>query len=153
MLSTLIARPVGAVAASCNTWSAAVVEREEGRALTASVCAPGQDRDSVLEIVCFGEQVNLRYLVVVAGNTDPKVLKQDFIFKTGTSSRRVFMQFEGLDGAFTAYLPASHPLFETMMSGDDLSVAATKERLPEPRFTLKGSRKAISKVVSSCRAR
>jgi hypothetical protein len=152
ILSAISARSPEASAASCKSWSAAVVEREEGKAMTASVCAPGADRDSILEVVCFGEQVNLRYLVVVAGNTDPKVLKQDFVVRTDKSSRRLFMQFEGLDGAFTAYLPASHPLFEAMMSGGELSLTATGEKLQAPTFTLKGSRQAIGKVIGGCRA-
>jgi hypothetical protein len=149
--ATLSALAPAAAEQSCDRWVASVEQREEGKALTASVCAPGKDRDSVLEIVCHGNKVNIRYLVVINNDAEPKYQKQNFVFRAGNKRRRVFMTYEAMDGAFTAYLPRSHALFEMLMSGDEVDVAATRDKLRAPGFTLTGSRMAISRVISECR--
>lgn len=136
---------------SCDRWTAAMEQREEGKAMTASVCATGADRDNILELVCFGDQINVRYLVMIKNDAEPKFQMQGVVFQSGNKRRLISMAYEGLDGAFAAYLPKSHPLFEMLMSGDQLELSATRDKLRVPAFTLRGSRKAISLVMSRCR--
>lgn len=146
-----LAMPATAQNQSCDRWTAAVEQREEGKALTASVCAPGKDRDSVLEIVCHGREVNIRYLVVIKNDAEPKFSKQPIEFKVDGDVGEVSMVYEAMDGAFAGYFPTTSPLLTLLMSGKLVAVSATRERLRVPVFTLKGSRKAISRVISKCR--
>ena len=146
-----LATPASAQNQSCDRWTSAVERREEGKALTASVCAPGKDRDSILEIVCHGREVNIRYLVVINNDAEPKFSKQPIEFKVDGDVGEVSMAYEAMDGAFAGYFPTTSPLLTMLMSGKSVAVSATRERLRVPVFTLKGSRKAISRVISKCR--
>lgn len=61
------------------------------------------------------------------------------------------MTFEGLDGAFTAYLDKEHPLFELLMESRTLSVEDPTQRLKSRKITLKESRDAITSVIATCK--
>ena len=65
VMAVLLAAPAAAADdgdGDCKAWTAAVQEREEGPALTATACAKTDTHDAILEIVCFGEEVNVRYI-------------------------------------------------------------------------------------------
>ena len=135
----------------CKAWTAAVQEREEGPALTATACAKTDTHDAILEIVCFGEKVNIRYIHAPDKGADEFGPKRDFLFITNKGRRAVFMTFEGLDGAFTAYLDKEHPLFELLMESRTLSVEDPTHRLKSRKITLKDSRDAITSVIETCK--
>jgi hypothetical protein len=135
----------------CKAWTAAVQEREEGPALTAMACAKTDTHDAILEIVCFGEEVNIRYIHAPDKGADEFGPKRDFLFITNKGRRAVFMTFEGLDGAFTAYLDKEHPLFELLMESRTLSVEDPTHRLKSRKITLKDSRDAITSVIETCK--
>lgn len=148
---TVSAVPVGAQQSSCSAWDVAKVEREEGRQWTASVCAKRQDRDAILEIVCYGDKLNIRYQPVLPEGGDPKDGMSDFVFKMSSGERRVALGFEGLDGAFATDLDRRHPLFEMMMGGDQLSIRDTKGKVAAQTYTLTGLRKALTRLMAKCR--
>lgn len=135
---------------SCDAWQMARVQREEGRAWTASVCAPRKDRDAHLEIVCFGEKINIRYMPVLPDGADPLDTRWTFTLATSTGSHSLPMTFEAMDGAFTAYLDTAHPVFETIMSGAELTLREARGRVPETIYTLRGSRAAVSRLIGQC---
>ena len=137
----------------CKAWSAAIQEREEGPALTATACAKTDTHDALLEIVCFGERVNMRYIHAPDKGADEFGPKRDFLFITNKGRRAVFMTFEGLDGAFTAYLEKDHPLFEMLMAARSLSIEDPTRRLRSQKMTLANSRDAITAVTSRCVAK
>ena len=104
VMAVLLAAPAAAADdgdGDCKAWTAAVQEREEGPALTATACAKTDTHDAILEIVCFGEEVNIRYIHAPDKGADEFGTKRDFLFITNKGRRAVFMTFEGLDGAFT----------------------------------------------------
>ena len=135
----------------CKAWTAAVQEREEGPALTATACAKTDTHDAILEIVCFGEKVNIRYIHAPDKGADEFGPKRDFLFITNKGRRADFMTFEGLDGAYTAYLDKEHPLFELLMESRTLSVEDPTHRLKSRKITLKDSRDAITSVIETCK--
>lgn len=143
--------PAHAAQSSCNAWHVAKVDREEGQRWTASVCAKRKDRDAFLEIVCYGDKLNIRYQPVLPEGGDPKDGMSDFVFKTSSGQRRVALGFEGLDGAFATDLDRRHPLFEMMMSGDRLNIRDSKAKVATQSYTLAGSRKALTTLMRSCR--
>ena len=126
--------------------------REEGEALTASVCAKTETHDALLEVLYVGEQVNVRYIHAPGRGAEEFGPKRDFLFITNKARRALFMTFEGLDGAFTAYLDKEHPLFEMLMTGSSLSIEDPTRRVDSRMLRLKGSREAIEKVLAGCTA-
>ncbi len=154
VIAVLLAAPAAAADdgdGDCKAWTAAVQEREEGPALTATACAKTDTHDAILEIVCFGEEVNIRYIHAPDKGADEFGPKRDFLFITNKGRRAVFMTFEGLDGAFTAYLDKEHPLFELLMESRTLSVEDPTHRLKSRKITLKDSRDAITSVIETCK--
>ena len=154
VMAVLLAAPAAAADdgdGDCKAWTAAVQEREEGPALTATACAKTDTHDAILEIVCFGEEVNIRYIHAPDKGADEFGPKRDFLFITNKGRRAVFMTFEGLDGAFTAYLDKEHPLFELLMESRTLSVEDPTQRLKSRKITLKDSRGAITSVIETCK--
>lgn len=134
----------------CTAWTAKVQEREEGPALTAMACAKTDTHDAIVEIVCFGEKANIRYIHAPDKGADEFGPKRDFLFITNKGRRSIFMTFEGLDGAFTAYLDKEHPLLALLMESRTLSVEDPTRRLRSQKITLKDSRDAIEAVISRC---
>jgi hypothetical protein len=154
VIAVLLAAPAAAADdgdGDCKAWTAAVQEREEGPALTATACAKTDTHDAILEIVYFGEEVNIRYIHAPDKGADEFGPKRDFLFITNKGRRAVFMTFEGLDGAFTAYLDKEHPLFELLMESRTLSVEDPTHRLKSRKITLKDSRDAITSVIETCK--
>ena len=125
----------------------------EGPALTATACAKTDTHDALLEVVCFGERVNVRYIHAPDKGADEFGPKRDFLFITNKGRRAVFMTFEGLDGAFTAYLEKDHPLFEMLMAARSLSIEDPTRRLRSQKMTLANSRDAITAVTARCVAK
>ena len=142
---------VAAQQPSCARWGVAMVQREEGRQWTASVCTPRKTRDALLEIVCAGGDLNIRYQPVLRDGTDPADGMRDFDFAMSSGTRRVALGFEGLDGAFATDLDRRHPLFEMLMSGDRLRIRDTRGAVATHSYTLAGSRKALTKLMAQCR--
>jgi hypothetical protein len=143
--------PSVAAGQSCSAWSTAKVEREEGKQWTASVCTRRKDRDASLEIVCFGDKWNIRYLPVLTDDFAPTDGTRDFVFRTSNGKHPVGLGYEGLDGAFATVLSHRHPLFEMIMSGDELSIVDTKSKVDTQSYTLKSSRQALTKLGMKCR--
>lgn len=135
---------------ACTTWSTAKVQREEGRQWTASVCAKRKDRDALLEIVCAGGKWNVRYLPVVSDSFNPGNALIDFTMTASSGERRLPMGFEGMDGAFTTDLDHRHPVFEMLMSGDQLTISEASGKVADQSYTLKGSRQALTRLKAQC---
>lgn len=149
MASFIVA--TAAEASSCRGWDVAKVEREEGRQWTASVCTPRRTRDALLEIVCSGGDLNIRYQPVLPESRSGGDGLRDFIFEVSSGRRRVALGYEGLDGAFATDLDRRHPLFEMIMRGDRLRIRDTRGLVATHSYTLAGSRKAITQLIAQCR--
>ncbi len=155
LLAISLLAPLGvataAQASACRGWAVAKVEREEGRQWTASVCTPRQTRDALLEIVCSGGDLNIRYQPVLPESRSGADGLRDFIFEMSSGRRRVALGYEGLDGAFATDLDRRHPLFEMLMRGDRLRIRDTRGAVATHSYTLAGSRKALTKLMAQCR--
>jgi hypothetical protein len=151
LLFVLPLAPAVAADQFCSAWSTAKVEREEGRQWTASICARRKDRDASLEIVCFGGKWNIRYLPVLPDDLAPTDGTGDFVFQTSSHQSHVGLGYEGLAGAFATVLDRRHPLFEMIMSGDELSIIDTKSKVATQSYTLSNSRQALTKLGAKCR--
>lgn len=137
-----------AAARECGTWDASMQELEEGRAMVASVCSNDDGGRSFLEARCFPPGLNIRYVPVVDG--DFNNLQRDLVFVTDDKQRPVFVTYEGLDGAFSAYLPLGHTALEMLKSGKTVTVRDPEGKVPSRTFALGGSRKAFDKLEKSC---
>lgn len=135
---------------ACQRWAFAVSQEEEGPTPNAGACARDDGGQTHLDIRCSGRDINIRYTPRVDGDFSNQ--QRVFVFETEVSSVRLDMAYEGMDGAFTAYLGSRHRIFEMLMSGDGLNVYLDRQRgVPERRFGLSGSRAAISRVLRACR--
>lgn len=140
-----------AEAAACERWSFGVSQEEEGRTPSAGACAFDDGGQTRLDLLCFGRQINVRYTPRI--DRDFGNQRLPFVFETEASNVRLRMPFEGLDGAFTAYLGPGHPIFELLMSGKRLNVYLDRENgVPERRFRLGGSRASITRLLRACRS-
>lgn len=137
-----------ASAKSCGEWTATMQELEEGRALVASVCSSDDGGLSYLEARCFPPGLNIRY--VPRDEADYNDFKGDLTFETSENQRPVFVTYEGLDGAFAAYLPFGHPAIEMMKSGKSITIGTEGGGVPVRSFELGGSRQALEKLEKSC---
>lgn len=123
-------------------------ELEEGRAMVASVCSDDDGGLSYLEARCFPPGLNIRF--VPRDDGDYNNFKGDLIFETEQYHRLVFVTYEGLDGAFAAYLPFGHPAIEMMKGGKSIIVSAEGGTVPARSFKLGGTRQALEKLEKSC---
>ncbi len=137
-----------AMARDCTTWDASLEELEEGRALVASVCNKDDNR-TIIMVRCFPPGVNIRYAPVIDG--DFNNFQRDLVFETDEKERPVFVTYEGLDGAFTAYLPIGHTAVEMMKSGKAITIRDPQGKVPSHTFALAGSRQALEKLEKKCR--
>lgn len=147
ILVLALVTPVPGFAGNCTTWSASVEQLEEGRALVASVCSK-QDERTFLLVRCFPPGLNIRYSPAIDG--DFNNFQRDLIFETDQGKRPVFVTYEGLDGAFSAYLPLGHTAAEMLKSGKTITIRDPRRQAPSHTFPLSGSRKALEKLEKSC---
>jgi hypothetical protein len=137
-------------AEACERWTFGATQEEEGRTLAASACAFDDRGRTFLELRCFGRQISVRYTPRTERDFNNQTLR--FVFETDETSERLDMAYEGLDGAFAAYLRPSHPVFEALMAGQGLNIYVDRSNVvPERRFRLSGSRAAISRLLNGCR--
>jgi len=122
-------------------------ELEEGPTLVASVCNKKDDRTFIL-VRCFPPGLNIRYSPVHDG--DFNNFQRDLIFQTDEKTRPVFVTYEGLDGAFSAYLPIGHTALEMLKSGKSITIRDAERKAPEHAFALTNSRQALEKLEKSC---
>jgi len=174
VLVAVTASSVPAMAApGCATWEVARQQREEGPMWTASICAAaeprpfeqssnynldkgatiprGMARPALLELVCFGRDLNLRFSPVIANDADYANARMAFKVTADGAQHRLRLDFEGMDGAFTTRLPFHHPLFEAMMRGNRVKIAETRAQIAPVSFSLAGSRRAITRLIDQCR--
>lgn len=144
----LILASVPASARDCGAWDASMQELEEGRALVASVCTNDDGGRSYLEVRCFQSGLNVRFVPFVEGGFSG--FSRDLMFETDAAKRPVFVSYEGLDGAFAAYLPLGHTAVEMMKSGKTVTVSDPQGKVPSRNFALGNSRQAIEKLEKSC---
>lgn len=147
VLATTFSVTPPVVAGDCTTWKASMEELEEGRALVASVCAKDDERTIVM-VQCLPQGLNIRYMPAVDG--DFSNFQRDIMFETDEKKRPVFVSYEGLDGAFSAYVPVGHTAVEMMKGGKTLTISDPEGKVPSATFALTGSRQAFDKLEKSC---
>ncbi|KUO61630.1 MAG: hypothetical protein APF80_11085 [Alphaproteobacteria bacterium BRH_c36] len=148
VLAAALSAAAPAIARDCTTWNAALEELEEGRALVASVCAKDDERTIVM-IRCFPPGLNVRYMP--ATENEFANFQRHLILETDEAERPVFVTYEGLDGAFSAYLPVGHTEVEMLKTGKTVTIRDPQEKAPSHAFSLGGSRQAIETLEKSCR--
>ncbi|MEO1281411.1 MAG: hypothetical protein AAFV69_06730 [Pseudomonadota bacterium] len=133
----------------CSAWDLSVQQQEEGREWTASVCASKQDTNTILEVRCFGSDVGVRYMPAVDFPFPDK--GRDIEYVVDGRVRPVFVQYEGMDGALSAYIPFDHTVVQMLKSGANVEIRDPESVAPTRTFILTGARKAIDGLVSRCR--
>jgi len=146
-LALLLAGPAFAAEGS---WSAQMEEDEGGSVLVASVSAAADGGVTPeLRLMCAGDQgVMLRYLTVA--DTVAPGSEADFRFENENSQLTRHMQYEDMDGAFAAYFPPSDPMIAFLKTGEEVFISETSGNYPAQTFSLKGSSKAIAKLLKTC---
>jgi hypothetical protein len=140
----------GGASAADSGWIAQMQEDEGGPVMVASVSAAADgDVTPELELMCAGDQgVNLRYLS--SADTVSPGSEADFSFENENSKIAVHMLYEEMDGAFAAYFPPSDPMVAFLQTGDEVFISEASGNYPAQTFTLKGSSKAIAKLLKTC---
>ena len=137
-------------AALADGWSAQMQEDEGGQVLVATVSGqPQGNLTPSLSIECGGtEGVMLRYLM--ASDDGGPGSESDFLFENESQQAKVHMIYEDMDGAFVAYFPKTDPMIALLENGADVFVSESSGNYPAQTFSLKGSTKAITKVLKAC---
>ena len=141
----------GPAMAADGGWTAQMQDDEGGPVMVASVSAAANgDITPELELMCAGnEGVNLRYLS--SAETVSPSSEADFSFENEASKITLHMQYEDMDGAFAAYFPPKDPMVSFLQTGDEVSISEASGNYPAQTFTLKGSSKAIAKLLKTCK--
>ena len=140
----------GAVVAGDTSWVAQMEEDEGGPVLVASVTAAAVgDLTPELRLMCAGtEGVNLRYLT--STGTASSGSEADFQFENEAAKLTRRMRLEEMDGAFATYVQPSDPMIGLLQTGNEVTIAEASGNYPAQTFTLKGSSKAIAKLLKTC---
>jgi hypothetical protein len=139
------------VALAADGWTAEMQEDEGGPVMVASVTAAAVgDVTPELELMCAGDEgVNLRYLS--SADTVAPGSEADFSFENESAKLTKHMQYEEMDGAFAAYFPPKDPMVAFLQTGDEVVISEASGNYPAQTFTLKGSSKAIAKLLKACK--
>jgi hypothetical protein len=137
-------------AALADGWTAQMQDDEGGQVLIASVSgATDGNLTPSLSVLCGGtEGIMLRYLMA-SGEGSPGS-ETDFLFENESQQAKVHMIYEDMDGAFVAYFPKADPMIALLENGSDVFVSESSGNYPAQTFSLKGSTKAIAKVLKAC---
>ena len=136
---------------AADGWTAQMEEDEGGPAMVASIVGAADGSVTPeLRLQCAGsEGVMLRYLT--AADTVSPGSEADFLFENENSQITKHMQYEDMDGAFAAYFPPKDPMVSLLQTGDEVFISEASGNYPAQTFTLKGSSKAIAKLLKTCK--
>jgi len=150
-LAVMMSFATGAAVAAGSGWTAQMQEDEGGSVMVASVTAAAVgDVTPELELMCAGDEgVNLRYLS--SAETVSPGSEADFSFENESAKLAMHMQYEEMDGAFAAYFQPSDPMIAFLQTGDEVVISEASGNYPAQTFTLKGSSKAIAKLLKTCK--
>ena len=131
-------------------WVAQMEEDEGGAVMTASVEAPADgDVTPALRLTCAGDAgLGLRYQMAAADGAPGS--EGEFLFENESTQARLHMAYEDMDGAFAAYFPPADPVVELLETGAVVYVSESSGNYPAQSFSLKGSSRAIAKLLSTC---
>ena len=140
-----------ATAHAADAWTAQMEEDEGGSVMVASVDADASGGVTPgLRVMCAGDQgVNLRYLTVQ--DTVEPGSEADFQFENESIKATKHMAYEEMDGAFAAYFPKTDSIIHLLENGDEVFISESSGNYPAQTFQLKGSSKAIGKVLAGCK--
>ena len=150
LLCLVLLLPNAAFAADTG-WTAEMEEDEGGPVMVASVTAEAADPSTApsLRMMCAGSDgVNLRY--TPPSNTGQPGDTADFTFENEVSQLTLHLVYEDMDGAFATYVPPSDPILELLRTGTDVEISYSSGNSPAQDFSLKGSSKAIGKLLKTC---
>ncbi len=140
---------------AATSWVAQMEEDEGGPVMVASISADGDGggRPAMLRVMCGGDgQLDIRYdlgasegeLSGQPGNSE------DFVFENEQSKETRTMNYEDMDGAFAVYVAKNDALVTLLQNGSDVFISASVGNYATQSFSLRGSTKAIAKVLGSC---
>jgi hypothetical protein len=123
---------------------------EGGPVLTAEACAT-DNKDAYLMLTCSGGEVYLRYDVLAGSEiaAQPGDAAQ-MSFRVGDQADVLPLAYEDMDARYAGELGMNAPIVNMIASGDSLIVADADGKLPQHRFSLAGSAKAIAAIRGSC---
>ncbi|MEP7241474.1 MAG: hypothetical protein ABI697_11355 [Devosia sp.] len=132
-------------------WVAQLEDDEGGQVMTASVEGdPAAGVTPRLRLLCAGsEGIMLRY-EMAAGTASPGS-EANLLFENESQQITLPMAYEDMDGAFAAYFPKTDPILGLLENGPDVFISEASGNYPAQSFTLKGSTKAIAKVLKDCK--
>lgn len=138
---------------ACSAWTFALEQEEVGKVWSASVCAAEKSAkdtgDTHLSLSCIGSSINLRYMPVVEGDFENQ--KLNFVFSNGASQVALLLAYEAMDGAFAGNVAVRGKLAALLRKGAELTVSNLEGKVPEKRFTLKGSGKSLAALAAKCK--
>jgi hypothetical protein len=138
-------------AALAAAWTAQMEEDEGGPVMVASVTGEADgDLQPMLRMMCAGSDgINLRY--EMASDAGSPGSEADFRFENEHDEATLHMVYEDMDGAFAGYFPPTDPMIALLQNGKDVFISETAGNYPAQSFSLKGSTKAITALLKTCR--
>jgi hypothetical protein len=145
LVAGVVAQTLPARAATCS-WSAEMQDDEGGSVMTASVCG-GPRQDAHLILTCLG-QLRLSYDLGPSGPELQPGISGSFEFSAGGKTATRELNLEAMYNYFVLPLTPTDPVLAMLGATGEVTVSSAE--YGENSFTLKGSSKAIRKVLASC---
>ncbi|HWA17893.1 MAG TPA: hypothetical protein VG757_02755 [Devosia sp.] len=132
-------------------WDSGMVEDEGGPAMMAWVYGDGGDVPPELRMMC-GDGVNLRYGMGSGPGegTEPVTEPLTFTFDFGGLLVQLPMQYEDMDGMYSAYVSRDSAIIGLLQFMRTVSIDDPTGTWREQMFTLEGSSKAIGALLATC---
>jgi hypothetical protein len=148
----IMALPFPAAAGECDQWTAKMEEDEGGSVMMAHICAPAGNAAHELYVQCGAPgELSLRFIPVAPKGYPPAenyTTELEFSMDQEMFTRPA--QYEDMDGAMATDAKIDSPFVTTLQTQKEVMLSDTKHKVPEATFTLKGSKAALSKVISTC---
>jgi hypothetical protein len=148
----LMSLPVPAIAAQCDHWTAKMEEDEGGSVMMANICAPVGDAVHELFVRCGAPgELMVRFIPVAPAGYPPSQNYQTEIeFSLDQEMFTRPARYEEMDGALAMDTKIDAPFVSVLQIQKEVMVSDTNGKVPGATFTLKGSKAALAKVISSC---
>jgi hypothetical protein len=121
----------------------------EGEALNTQYCSEKKGREFSFEITCNAGTLNIRFMPQIEGSGQ-EYDKVTLDYVIDGKSHVVQSQYEELDGAFAADVEVNDPLVKAMKTGRTATVTLKNTKVPTYTVPLKGTGKALEKLVRAC---
>jgi hypothetical protein len=122
--------------------------------MSAFVCAPPANGPLELYVRCAGpNDLMLRYIPKAPADYPPtsgmRTTKIEFNFDQEMFT--LAAQYEEMDGALVSETAIDTPFVTVMQTQKQMRLMDVEGKLPDATFTLKGAKKALTKLIAACR--